>query len=141
MWNMRPLGRWRSKTFDIARPVIVHYAGPAKPWKRFAGEKQMFAHRSAYRAYEDFLRDTPWKNWLDDQWEFRDVLAGIRLEAKALRRLLRGRHPAGTRAGRRRYIEAFRQYCADGQFADVEQGLVTREGGMLRLKQSRVPNT
>jgi len=141
VWNMRPFGRWRSKTFDIARPVIVHYIGQAKLWKRFSGGKHMFAHRSAYRAYEDFLRDTPWKNWLDEQWSFRDVLAGIRFEVKTLRRSLRGSYPAGTRAGRRRYVEAFRQYCADGRFADVEQGIVTREGALLRLKQSWPRNT
>lgn len=136
VWNMRPLGRWRSKTFDIACPVIVHYIGLAKPWKRFSDGKQMFAHRNAYRAYEDFVRGTPWKNWLDDQWSFRDILAGIRFEAKTFRRSLKGKNPAGTRTGRHRYIEAFRRYCADGRFADVEQGIVTREGGVLRLKRS-----
>jgi hypothetical protein len=113
--------------------VIVHYAGPDKPWKRYGSRKRLFPDRSAYRLYETFLAGTPWPTWLDEQWSARDVLASFACELKRLSRRLRGKLDEPTPAQRRAYDEAVRAYYRDAVFSDVEQGIVARIDGRLRL--------
>jgi lipopolysaccharide biosynthesis glycosyltransferase len=54
-WNTRPETFVRGK----AMPMIMHYAGPIKPWKRFRKFKRIFQYRDAYRLYEDFFETHP----------------------------------------------------------------------------------
>jgi lipopolysaccharide biosynthesis glycosyltransferase len=137
IWNMRPHKNMRSVAHDVARPVIVHHAGEDKPWRRFGYRKRLFPDRTAYRMYEAFLRDTPWPRWLDEQWSARDLRANITWEVRRITRALRGRSSAEpSRGEHEEYLTALRRYCAEERFADVEQGIVIRDGGPLRLRHS-----
>ena len=139
IWNMNPRRRGRT-AHDIARPVIIHYAGHDKPWRRYGRRKRLFPDRTAYRLYEEFLKNTPWPGWLDEQWGAKDLFASAAWELKRLSRRLRGKLDEPTAARQEAALEAFRTYCAEGSFADVEQGLVERVDGVLRLKSgSRDP--
>ncbi len=139
IWNMAPLGRREPEAHEMARPVIVHHAGEDKPWKRYGYRKRLFPDRTAYRQYEAFIRTTPWPTWLDDQWTARDLRANIGWEFRRLSRRLRGKLDEPTARSRAAYTQLFRRYCADSRFADVEQGLVDRIDGKLRLKQPSTP--
>jgi lipopolysaccharide biosynthesis glycosyltransferase len=134
IWNSVPLGRRDRETHDIARPVIVHHAGEDKPWKRYGYRKRLFPDRTAYRQYEAFIRDTPWPTWLDEQWTAKDLRANIAWEWRRLTRKLRGTLDEPTAAIKKLHLDLFRRYCAEHRFADVEQGLVERPAGRLRLK-------
>jgi hypothetical protein len=54
---------------------------------------------------------------------------------KRISRRLRGKLEDPSPAQRKAAREIFRTFCAEGTFADVEQGLVERAGGVLRLKE------
>ena len=77
VWNRRPRAGHRRGTHELVHPVIVHHAGPDKPWHRYGYRKRLFPDRSAYRLYEAFLKDTPWPDWLDRQWSAKDLLASL----------------------------------------------------------------
>ena len=49
-------------------------------------------------------------------------------------RRLRGTLEEPSAEQRREYIDAVRQYYAEERFVDVEQGIVIRENGKIRLK-------
>ncbi len=132
VWNMRPPAS-NLTGYRYARPVIIHYSGPDKPWKRYGFRKRLFPDRSAYRLYEAFLADTPWPRWLDEQWSAKDVYASAAWEMKRLSRRLRGKLGEPTAAQRRAYVDAVRANLRDGRFADVEQGIVVRVDDTLRL--------
>jgi lipopolysaccharide biosynthesis glycosyltransferase len=138
IWNIRPL---RSRTPTLPRaidPVIVHYVGPHKPWKRFRKGKGLLQDRHAYRLYREFLRDTPWAGWLRQQWTTRDLFRAVRQVVKArLKRVLRRQPPAMTEAERQAQHAAWRQHLAETPFADVQQGITLREGSHLRLAPAR----
>lgn len=133
VWNMRPITREQPRAHELVRPVIVHHAGPDKPWKRYGYRKRLFPDRSAYRRYEAFLKDTPWPDWLDSQWNARDFLASVRWEIKRLSRRLRGRHVELSLAQRAAQTEASRRLFAATKFADVEQGIVEWADGRFRV--------
>ncbi len=115
-------------------PVIIHYTGPDKPWKKFGYGKRLFHHREAFRRYEAFLRGSPWPSWLDDQWTYGDLHDNLVYELRLITRRLRRKTPLPpTRRQRRLYDEDFQLYCQEMRFADLEQGIVIREGGQLRL--------
>jgi lipopolysaccharide biosynthesis glycosyltransferase len=135
VWNMDTTV-WRNATVRATvRPAIVHYHGPDKPWKRYGYGKRLLQHRYPYALYQEFVRGSPWPNWLRDQWTWRDVCKNLLYEFRIASRRMRNRSNAlPTRRQEQTDAEAFRDYCATMQFADVEQGIVTREGGQLRLK-------
>ena len=135
VWNFRPATRERRWAHGLARPVIVHHAGPDKPWRRYGYRKRLFPDRSAYRLYEAFLEDTPWPDWLDRQWSARDVWASFAWEMKRVSRRLRGKLGEPTAAQRKAYLEAARRYYAEEPFADVEQGIVELRDGKFRLAE------
>jgi lipopolysaccharide biosynthesis glycosyltransferase len=132
IWNARPTGPLSFST-DEVRPVIVHYAGPLKPWIRFKKGKGLFQHLEAYRLYEEFVRGTPWSGWLRQQWTVRDLIRAARHEAKGLLERLIGREPGISEAERQSRLANVRQFYAETRFADVEQGITLREGSRLRL--------
>lgn len=137
VWNARPITSERRWAHQLVRPVIVHHAGPDKPWHRYGYRKRLFPDRSAYRLYEAFLKDTPWPDWLDRQWGARDVWASFAWEMKRISRRLRGKLGEPTDAQRKAYLEAARRYCNEENFADVEQGIVEWRDGKFRLAESR----
>lgn len=124
VWNMRIKAWSHEAVRDHVRPVIVHYDGPLKPWLCFDDGALLF--QQAYRSYEAFLAETEWADWLRDQRTF----SGHGLASEAANRAedLRG-IPAELRDA---YADAFLEYCAAADFADVDQGIVRRDGGCLR---------
>ena len=72
-WNMRPVSKERRWARAPADPVIVHHAGPDKPWKRYGRRKRLFPDRTAYRLYEEFLRETPWPRLASCAMELRRI--------------------------------------------------------------------
>ena len=137
IWNMRPGGRWRAAIHEIAQPVILHHVGDAKPWRPYGYHRRLLAMRQYFQAYEAFVSEMPeWQAWLDAQWGWRDVRANLAWEARRVTRLLRGRPEAPSRQQRAAYIAAFKEMCAQTNLVDVEQGIVSGEGGRLRLGTS-----
>jgi lipopolysaccharide biosynthesis glycosyltransferase len=133
VWNARR-PRWWKGGPNFPRPVIFHHAGEPKPWRRFCYGRGLFSDLSAYRLYEDFLRDSPWPKWLSEQWGWRDFYLNIRGEIGRIKRRLKGTLEEPSAKQRRGYNEAVRRFYAEEPFADVEQGIVIRENGTLRLK-------
>lgn len=142
IWNARPQPRWHKRgTVGITNPAIIHHAGNEKPWRRFVhGKPLLFPDQTAYKLYKDFFKDSPWPGWLDDQWGWRDLYMNIRGEVgRILRRLrLRGEWDEPSAQQRQAYDDEVRQYYEKARFADVEQGIVIRENGKLRLKNISV---
>jgi len=137
LWNMQASAGWDRELRDIAEPIIIHYHGPTKPWKRFSHGKRLFEHRNAYRLYKNFVSTTPWSTWLADQWTTRDLWDNLVFELRVGGQRIRGKNGVLDRASRQAWIEAFRQYCSETAFADVEQDIVRREGTRLRLNKSK----
>jgi len=135
IWNAQPPAKRRRGAQPPIPPVIYHYAGHDKPWRRYGYRKRLFPDRSAYRLYEAFLKDTPWPDWLDQQWRGKDLLANIRWEIKRVSRRLRGKLEEPSATQRLAMAEAGRRYCAEAVFADVEQGIVEWSDGRLRLTE------
>lgn len=122
IWNMRP--EILSYMAFIGEPVILHYAGPVKPWRRFAKGKRLLEHRDAYRLYKSFVANTPWPRWLEGQWDTRDLVASIQQELRYLFTKVSRDAPAQN---------ALEQWIADQKYADVEQGITVRNRNALAL--------
>jgi len=137
IWNMRP-SRLRRAGHPFSRPVIVHHVGEDKPWRRYGYHKRLFPDLTAYRLYEAFLRGTPWNGWLDEQWNGKDFRDTIVWEIRRVSRRLRGKLNEPSAAQTLAAMEAARRYYMEGRFADIEQGIVDRGGGVLRLKTRAV---
>jgi lipopolysaccharide biosynthesis glycosyltransferase len=139
LWNMRPSVWTNPAVRETAEPVIIHYIGIDKPWKKYGYGKRIARDRPALRLYRDFVRDTPWQAWLDAQWTSRDFCKNLLYETRLISRRVRGKPSAPpTRRQLRLDAEDFHRYCMDTPFADVDQGIVTREGGRLRLNRQLV---
>jgi lipopolysaccharide biosynthesis glycosyltransferase len=137
IWNARPDALVGSKRATASKPIIVHHAGHDKPWQRYGYRKRLFPDRSAYRLYEAFLKDTPWPDWLDQQWSARDVMASLAWELKRFSRWLRGRSEIPSAATRAAMDEAYRRFLQETTFADVEQGIVDWRDGKFSLAEAR----
>jgi lipopolysaccharide biosynthesis glycosyltransferase len=138
LWNMRPSVWLNPAIRETAEPVIIHYIGHDKPWKKYGYGKRIAQNLPAHRLYRDFLRDSPWPDWLDAQWTAQDFRKNLIYEMRLISRRIRRKPSASlTRLQLQIDAEAFRKYCMDMRFADVDQGIVTREGGRLRLDKRR----
>lgn len=139
--RLSPVWNTRSWTFSVpgvncfVEPVVVHYDGPVKPWIRFGRMSPLLRYRREYREYRDFLSDTPWQGWLNEQWSLWDFVQNVRFDLESVWRRRRGLKswlwysPSEQRA----IEQAFDRYCSEASFADVEQGLVVHDKGVLRL--------
>jgi len=140
IWNTRPLPRWhKNGVTNIFRPVIIHHVGNEKPWCRFVyGKPLLFPDLTAYRLYKDFLKDSPWPEWLGEQWSWHDLYMNTRGEiGRILRKLgLRGEWEEPSARQRKAYDDAVRRYYVEERFVDVEQGIVICENGKFRLKNT-----
>jgi lipopolysaccharide biosynthesis glycosyltransferase len=132
IWNASP-GWQQLAAQPESRPAIVHYAGPFKPWKRFMKGKGLLQDRKAYRLYRSFVRDTPWPEWLGQQWTGRDLMRAARHQAKGGIKRLLGRKRGPSKAQRQSQQAALRQFLAETRFADVEQGITVRDTIGMRL--------
>ena len=132
VWNMQaPIWSHR-EVQELVQPAIIHYVGPNKPWKRFRSRKRLFEHRAAHRLYREFVAGSPWPNWLGEQWNARDFRDSLAFEVRQVTRKLNVRKLRKDRRERRVFLEVYRRHCAES-FADVEQGIVRREGQRLRV--------
>ncbi|MGE5722298.1 MAG: glycosyltransferase family 8 protein [Sphingomonadales bacterium] len=128
IWNARPDRLWASD-FE---PAIVHYAGVSKPWIRFGRYKRFRELRSAYRCYAKFIGQTPWPTYLRSRWGFKDVCGSMVREGEYLVSTLIAAL-SGKKSGKRRaFREEYRKFTHESDFADVRQGLATRERGFIR---------
>lgn len=140
VWNFRAHLMLSPRAGDLADPVIRHYDGPQKPWKRFMRERRLFQFEQANRRYRQFVAGTPWQAWLDRQWTLKDFRDNLAFEIRILLDRLRGRRTPGvlTRGKHRRNWEHWRSEFAAASFADVEQGITIRSGGRLMLNPAKV---
>ena len=133
VWNMQaPIWSHR-EVREIVRPAIIHYVGPNKPWKRFRRGKRLFEHRAAYRLYQEFVTKSPWPTWLGEQWGARDLWDSLAFEMDRITRTIRVKKRRNRRRRRKGFLDIYRQHCGETAFADVEQGIVRREGVRLRV--------
>jgi lipopolysaccharide biosynthesis glycosyltransferase len=142
LWNSAPRPQWYKSQTCNTSGVIIHHMGNDKPWRRFCHGKGIFPDLTAYKLYKDFLRGSPWPGWLDEQWGCHDIYMNIRGEVGRILRKLRLRNNLEEPSARQRrtFDDAVRQYYEEARFADVEQGIVIRENGKLRLKDTVVTN-
>ncbi len=139
LWNTAPYPRWQKNRLVNKNVVIMHHMGHEKPWRRFVyGKKLFFPDLTAYHLYRDFLKDSPWPEWLDEQFNWRDLYLNVRGEiGRVLHRLkLRGTWEEPSARQLQAYIDAVRHYQENERFIDVEQGIVIREDGKFRLKNT-----
>jgi lipopolysaccharide biosynthesis glycosyltransferase len=138
LWNMRAKIWAGREVRRRLQPVILHYDGPNKPWKRFGAGQRLWRFERDYRAYVRFAARSPWPDWPSRQWTgamLRDALAQEWSLATAW---LRDREAPMRRLQHERDFErAFLRYAAEAAFTDVAQGLVERAGGGLRLAPER----
>jgi lipopolysaccharide biosynthesis glycosyltransferase len=133
VWNLQaPIWAHR-EVRELVQPAIIHYVGPNKPWKRFRSRKRWSEHRAAHRLYREFVKQSPWPAWLDEQWNARDLRDSLAFELRRVTRKLSLRKLRKDRGARRAFLEAYRRHCGEA-FADVEQGIVRRDGGRLRVR-------
>lgn len=137
IWNARGFVMRSPVVRAMLDPVLIHYDGPSKPWKRFGRDKRLFDDPAGYRLYVDFIMGTPWAGWLREQWTAKDFWQTIEAGANRVSDRLKGRPTRAMRDGYERYISAFAQSCLELPFADVEQGITLREAGRLRLDPAR----
>jgi len=133
IWNMAPRRLWLTRLHGIVTPVIIHYSGADKPWRRFGRHKRLFPDGQAYALYRAFIKRSPWKGWLRSQWSFRDLRQSLKFELVLAWRALRGRSREPRAAEIAMMVERFRETCRAATFADVTQGIVARNDGSLRL--------
>ena len=132
IWNTRADQPERLQ-HSCLMPVIIHYAGVNKPWRRFGEFKRLFEHRTAYRLYAEFIRDTPWPSWLGAQWTHVDLIGSLRHEVRVSVERFRGLSPLLDPARRAAFVEEMQRFNAETRFADVEQGIVFRHDGCFEL--------
>jgi lipopolysaccharide biosynthesis glycosyltransferase len=140
IWNFRTHLMLSPRAGDLAVPVIRHYDGQQKPWKRFAKDRRLFQLEEANRRYRRFVAATPWRTWLDRQWTLGDLRDNVSFELRILFNRLRGRRTPGvlTRGKHRRNWEHWQSAYAQAQFADVEQGITIRSNGRFMLNPAKV---
>lgn len=139
IWNFRADYMRLRRASDLVTPVIRHYDGPHKPWKRFAAGRRLFELEAAHRRYRTFVAGTPWQDWLDRQWTRADLWRNLRDEGRILLARLQGRPTPGVAARRqqRQLRKRLRASIERAQFADLEQGIVIRDGDRLKLNPAK----
>lgn len=125
LWNANPS---RSPMgMANAKPVIVHHMGSIKPWRLFSRGRPFSVSRYYYGLYREFLRGTPWEDWLARQWTRKDILKCLEWTViNAGRQFTRRRERAA-------HSDKAAAYWQNASFADLEQGIIVRDGGVMRL--------
>jgi lipopolysaccharide biosynthesis glycosyltransferase len=135
IWNLRSWDMGLPRVARVIAPVVRHYDGPHKPWKRFARNRRLFSLEAPYRRYRAFLAATPWRGWPGRQWSLHDLGGNLRFELEVLANRLGGRPTRGVRgsAELRRQFKVYRRYLREALFADVRQGIAIVRDGRLML--------
>jgi lipopolysaccharide biosynthesis glycosyltransferase len=115
IWNMRARAWADREVRSYARPVIIHFDGPFKPWHETARTGQPEFAR-IYRAYQRFLANSPWPDWLSE--------ASFPFD---------GTDASFSAQDNRAYADAFIRFSSEHAFADVGQGIVVRDKGRMQL--------
>jgi lipopolysaccharide biosynthesis glycosyltransferase len=105
---------WNSPVRKAFEPVIVHFAGPVKPWH---GARFQVDH-PVRRELERFVLASPWKGFLASHYGLDDVLRAL------------DSRPASDPRGWQ-LISSGLDHLRNGVFADVEQGLTVRHAELL----------
>jgi hypothetical protein len=131
IWNASPRRLWAHNLV----PVIIHYSGDNKPWKRFLRHKRPGSQRQGYALYRQFVGASPWPGFLRSQWKVKDLLGSLLYEAEYWWRLLASQfdREAPDRAA---FARELKRYCAETPFADVDQGIAARTGDSIRSARS-----
>jgi lipopolysaccharide biosynthesis glycosyltransferase len=139
IWNFRADFMRLRRSSELVTPVIRHYDGPHKPWKRFAAGRRLFELEAAHRRYRTFVAGTPWQDWLDRQWAAADLWRNLRHEWRVLLARLAGRPTPGvaTRRQHKQHRKRLRARIRETRYADVEQGIAVRDGNRLRLNPAK----
>lgn len=139
VWNFRADMMLSPRAAELVAPVIRHYDGLHKPWRRFGCNRRLFAFGDAHRRYRRFVSGTPWQAWLDRQWSLRDLRDSLAYEGRILLDRLRGRRTPGvpSRGKQRRDWKHWRSVLAQAEFADVAQGIAVRTDGRLMLNPAK----
>jgi lipopolysaccharide biosynthesis glycosyltransferase len=133
VWNLSAATRAHPELREKCAAAIVHFMGLAKPWKRFGDGRRLLELEGAYRAYRRFLAGTPWEGWLRQQWTRRDLRKNVRYHLRDVGARVRRLPTRSSPRQRRLYAEAVLRFWSESRFADVEQGIVVRSGGTLRI--------
>ena len=134
IWNMAPRRLWMTRLHGFVEPVIVHYSGDDKPWRRFGRDKSLFPDGQALAHYRSFIERSPRPDWLRAQWTLWDAWRSLTYDLQRGWNKLSRRRSGPSRRQIDDYVKAFCELCAKGRFADVEQGLSIRDDGPLRLR-------
>lgn len=128
VWNMFGRHFHQMQLSSVCEAVVVHYIRFQKHWAK-AG---IYNKTQAYREITDWLAASPWPEW---QTAPSQHIAWYR--SAQVRRLLRkvtGQLPPAALSPQqvdRRKAE-FLAFCRTHQLADIEQGLVDIDGGIVR---------
>ena len=142
IWNMRARAWCHRRVRLSAQPVIVHYDGPNKPWRRFGHGQRLFEFERTYRLYKEFLVNSPWPHWLDDRWTVKDFRHNLAYEIGLWTGWLCGKEaPLRRLREERAYANGFLKYMAENRFTDIDQGIVERKGNRLQLAVRNCSNT
>jgi hypothetical protein len=76
------------------------------------------------------------RTWLGEQWSARDFWDSLAFEIHWITRKTRIKKIRDNRKNRRAFLDTYRRHCGETAFADVEQGIVRREGVRLRVIRS-----
>ena len=140
IWNFRSWERTLPRIGRRVAPVIVHYDGPEKPWRRFSARRRLFSLEGPYRRYRRFAAGTPWLDWLERQWSARDLYANVLFELLIIKDRLRGRPTRGVRTAAlaRKQRKSYWRRLRAMPFADVAQGIAVFKDGTLMLNPAAV---
>jgi lipopolysaccharide biosynthesis glycosyltransferase len=133
IWNFRSWERTLPRIRKRVTPVILHYDGPEKPWRRFSAKRRLFSLEGPYRRYRKFAAGTPWPGWLERQWSMRDLRNNVRFELTVLLNRLRGKRTRGirTKAAARKDRKTYCNRLERMPFVDVAQGIAVFRDGRL----------
>jgi lipopolysaccharide biosynthesis glycosyltransferase len=111
---------WNSFVRQVCEPVLVHFAGPNKPWHGPA----FIEDHPVKRELEAFLAATPWKDFRARFFNVKTALAAPKLSVGP--GLPAGKPTVRSIMTRQHFdMKGFVEYLTNTPFADVAAGLTT----------------
>jgi lipopolysaccharide biosynthesis glycosyltransferase len=113
---------WNSFVRQVCEPVVVHFAGPHKPWHGPA----FIEDHPIKPELEAFLAATPWKDFRARFFNTKSALAQSAPKLSLGPGLGAGKPAVRSIMTRENFdMKGFVEYLLSTKFADVEQGLTT----------------